>query len=462
MLIDSHAHLNMAQFDDDLDDVLRRAAEAGVGEILNIGYGEESLGETIELTERYAPVYGALGIHPHNAKDWSDDLEETIKRLLLRRKIMAVGEIGLDYYRDLSPRDAQRDVFRRQIGIALYFAKPIVVHCREAFDDVMKIIEQEGAGETGGVFHAFPGGYEEAVRVIESGFAVGIGGPLTYKNSKLPEVVSRLPSGSILLETDCPYLPPVPYRGKRNEPAYVRIVAEKLADVLGVRLADIERASESNYRRIFHREYGTAPSIAYAIKKGLYLNVTATCTNDCMFCPRPGAGRYLYGYNLNLENDPSSDELVSAARTALEFEGCEEIVFCGYGEPTTRLETIVDAARGLRTAGLPIRLNTNGQGNLIHCRNIVPELEAVFDAVSVSLNAPDGDTYLWLCRPDAGEKAFDSVMDFIRKAADSKMGCTVTAIEYPSIDVEACRRLVETISGASFRVRKYHVTACEE
>jgi len=458
MLVDSHAHLESAEFAADLDEVVDRAREAGVGEILNVGCDIGSIAKTIALTERYGDVYAALGIHPHNAKDFDAALEKDLEKQLLRKKVLAVGEIGLDYYRDLSPRGMQRDVFRRQIGMALYFKKPIVVHCRDAFDDVVKILSEEGAGDAGGVFHAFSGGLEEAKVVLDLGFHVGIGGPLTYRNSRLPAVAAGLPSGAILLETDCPYLPPVPHRGERNEPAYVPLVAEKLAGTLGVGREDIERSTTANYRRLFHGDPGSEPEIAYLLKGNIYVNVTGACTNDCAFCPRNRFGRYIYGHDLELASDPTAGEMIDAARALAGGRSDGEIVFCGYGEPTCGLREMVEAARALGALGLPRRLDTNGQGNLIHKRNIIPELEEVFERISISLNAPDKIAYERLCRPDLGGRAFDAVVEFIRLAARSRMECTVTAVEYEGVDIEACRRLVAGIDGAAFRVRTYRFT----
>lgn len=459
MLIDSHAHLNMSQFYGDLPAVLERARAAGVGEILNVGYDPASIDETVALADEYGNVYAALGIHPHHATEWNTELENRIKRLLLRRKVLGVGEIGLDYYRDLSPRDVQQDVFRRQIGIALRFSKPMIIHCRDAFEDVMKILEDEGASESGGIFHAFSGGIDEAVRVLGLGFLLGIGGPLTYKNSRLPDVVARLQSNSFVLETDCPYLPPVPYRGKRNEPAYITYVAERFAELKEVNRKDIEHAAEANYRRLFNGEKDIPASIAYGLKGNLYINVTATCTNNCVFCARFLPGSHLYGYNLNLAVDPSVQEMVSAAEKLLETGDYGEIVFCGYGEPSARVRDVIKAAERLKKHGLPVRLNTNGHGNMINQRDIVPELEEVFEKISISLNAPDRKKYVQICRPDAGGKAFDTVMDFIGKAAGSRMECVVTALDYPEVDTEATGRVVSGIKGACFRVRKYHFTA---
>jgi TatD DNase family protein len=459
MLIDSHAHLDMQQFDRDREAVIYRALEAGVGEILNVGYDESTIDGTLRLADAHGSIWAAVGIHPHNAADWDERLEEKVKQLVLRRKVLAVGEIGLDYYRDISPREVQRDVFRRQIGLALYFGKPIIVHCRDAFDDVIRILREEGADRAGGIFHAFSGGEREAEAVLGLGFLVGIGGPLTYPKSRLPAVAGILPSGSFVLETDSPYLPPQRHRGERNEPAYVRMVAEKMAELRGVSVADIERAAEANYRKLLHGEEDFPLSIAYGLKRSVYVNVTSSCTNCCVFCPRLRTDNQLYGYNLNLVTDPTVAEMSAAADEVLASGDYGEIVFCGYGEPTARMRELVETARELKKHRLPLRLNTNGHGNMINRRDIVPELAENFDRVSVSLNAPDAPTYEMICRPDAGAKAFDAVLDFIRRAASSSMDCAVTALDYPEVDLEATRALVETIPGAVFRARKYHLAS---
>lgn len=459
MLIDSHAHLDMEQFSDDLPLVIERARLAGVGEILNVGYDAVTIEGTLRLADEYGSIWAALGVHPHNAAEYDGAFEEKLKHFLLRRKVLAVGEIGLDYYRDLSAREVQRDVFRRQIGLALRFGKPIVVHCRDAFDDVIRILGDEGASEAGGIFHAFSGGMAEAEAVLRLGFLVGIGGPLTYPKSRLPEVAARLPSSSFVLETDCPYLPPQRHRGERNEPAYVRLVAERLAEIRGVEVADIERGAEVSYRRMLHGERDFPPAVAYGLRRGVYVNVTSFCTNDCVFCARRRTDNFLYGYNLNLLVDPPAEEMAAAAAAVLEGGEYDEIVFCGYGEPTSRLRDLLAAGRELRGRGLPLRLNTNGHGNMINRRDIVPELAEVFDRVSVSLNAPDAETYMRICRPDAGEKAFAAALDFIRRAAASPMECAATAVDFPGVDLEATRRLVDSIPGARFRARTYHAAA---
>ncbi len=457
MLIDSHVHLNMKQFAKDRESVIERALSTGVGEMVGISFDPESIDETLALSEKHRSLFAAVGIHPHEAEKWDMGIEDKIKKVLFRKKVLAVGEIGLDYYRDLSPRDLQRDIFKKQIAIAIYFGKPIVVHCREAFDDVIEIIKREGAGEVGGIFHAFQGGIEEAEEILGAGFLVGIGGPVTYKNSRLPETVKRLPSSSFVLETDCPYLPPVPYRGKRNEPAYVRLVAEKVADIKGVSTEDIERATESNYRRVLKNEKPPAESISYSIKNNLYLNVTNFCTNDCRFCPARKKNNELYGYNLNLLTEPEIDDIIESAAEELGRRTFKEIVFCGYGEPTARLDVITKVAGALKKYGIPVRLDTNGQGNMINRSDIVPRLEEYFDLVSVSMNASGRDSYLRLCRPDAGGKAYDAVMEFITRAAASEMNCIVTAVDFPGVDIEKCRSAAENIPDVEFKVRNWQL-----
>ncbi len=457
MLVDSHVHLDMRQFAKDRGDVIKRALSAGVEEMLGIGYDPRSIDETINLSEKYEQLYAAVGIHPHDAEKWNDDLEKKIKQALFRKKVLAVGEIGLDYYRDLSPRHIQREIFKKQIAIAVYFGKPIIVHCRESFGDVIEILKQEGAEEVGGIFHAFQGGVEEAEKIFDLGFLVGIGGPVTYKNSRLPETVEHLPSSSFVLETDCPYLTPVPYRGKRNEPSYVKLVGEKVAKIKGVTLDDIERATEANYRRLLHAEKRPPASISYVIKNNLYINATNFCTNDCRFCPRRKRNRELYGYNLNLLVEPEIDEIIASAQGLLENRDFDEIVFCGYGEPTVRLDVILEVAKALKKYGIALRLDTNGQGNMINQRDIVPRLEKYFNTVSVSINSFSKDSYLDLCRPDAGAKAYDSVLDFLGRAAGSKMKCIATAVDFPGLDMNKCREAAEGIPGVEFYVRRYQI-----
>ncbi len=247
-MIDSHVHLNHPDFRDDLDDVVARARWAGVTAMMNIGFDLESSRETVSLAERFPFIRGAVGVHPHDARTYTDRVETELSEMLDRPQIVAVGEIGLDYYRDLSPRDIQKTVFRRQLALAKEKDKPVVIHCRDAFDDVVGILAAE-ASRYHGVFHAFSGDSAMAADVLSLGFHIGVGGVVTFKNARLREVVSELPVGAMVLETDCPYLAPVPFRGKRNEPAYLRYVVEAVAAATGRVAEKIVESTNENFAR---------------------------------------------------------------------------------------------------------------------------------------------------------------------------------------------------------------------
>jgi TatD DNase family protein len=220
LLIDTHAHLDNGRFTEDLDDVLKRAAENGISHILTIGCDLESSRKSVALARKHPEVYAAVGIHPHDAAEASDEAMDELRTLIEREsKVVAVGETGLDFYRDRCPRDVQRQAFRRQIALAREMKKPLIVHDREAHDEILQILRAEGAGETGGVLHCFSGDLAMAQACIELGFYISFPGTLTYPaNEVLREVARTVSTDHVLLETDCPYLAPQPLRGRRNEP----------------------------------------------------------------------------------------------------------------------------------------------------------------------------------------------------------------------------------------------------
>ncbi|GAB2719071.1 TatD family hydrolase [Paenibacillus thermoaerophilus] len=252
MLFDTHAHVNAAAFDPDRDEVLWRAREAGVGLMVNIGFNRETIPTSLELTERYDFIYTAVGWHPTDAVNMTADDLDWIESLCAREKVVAIGEIGLDYYWDTSPKDVQHRVFREQIRLARKLGKPIVIHNRDAHQDVVRILREERADEVGGVMHCFSGSWETARACLDLGFYISFGGPVTFKNAKQPkEVLARVPLDRLLIETDCPYLTPHPHRGKRNEPSYVRLVAEAAAEIRGLTLEEIAEVTTSNGKRLF-------------------------------------------------------------------------------------------------------------------------------------------------------------------------------------------------------------------
>lgn len=250
-LIDTHAHLDHEWFDEDRDDVVRRALAAGVGAIITIGADLPSSEAAVRLAERYPSVYAAVGIHPHDAKTADEAAYARLKELAAHPKVVAIGEIGLDYYYDYSPRDVQRSVFIRQLQLAREVGLPFVVHCRDASEDVMAILREHGQGLPG-LLHSFTGSPAMAEECLAMGYYISVGGMLTFKNAgAVREAVAVVPLERIVLETDAPYLAPVPLRGRRNEPAYVRHVADFLAKERGLNPAEVARVTTANARRFF-------------------------------------------------------------------------------------------------------------------------------------------------------------------------------------------------------------------
>jgi TatD DNase family protein len=234
-MIDSHCHLDFPDFDEDRDEVLARAVEAGVTAVINPGTDLQSSRRAVALTERYDNVYAAVGVHPHDASTLNRQVLAELRQLASHPKVVAIGEIGLDYYRDLSPRAQQRAAFEAQLALAADLGRPVIIHQRESAEDVMAALRDWATGgHPGCVLHAFSGDETMANEAISLGFFIGVGGPLTFKNARqLPEIVTGLPVSCLVVETDAPYLAPHPYRGRRNEPAYVVLVAKRLVELRG-------------------------------------------------------------------------------------------------------------------------------------------------------------------------------------------------------------------------------------
>lgn len=256
MLIDSHAHLDDARYDGDREAVIARAQQAGVDTFITIGCDLATSHAAVELADRYPFVYASVGVHPHEVKHIGDDWYDELRRLAKQPKVVAYGEIGLDYHYNYSPPKLQRDRFREQVSLARELGLPIVIHTREAQEDTIAILKEERAQEAGGVFHCFSGDAWLAKDALDLGFFLSFSGVITFQNAAmLRDIVKTVPMDRLLIETDCPYLTPVPHRGKRNEPAYVRQVAEKIAEIKGgmtpVTVEDIGRITSQNARRLF-------------------------------------------------------------------------------------------------------------------------------------------------------------------------------------------------------------------
>lgn len=255
--VDSHCHIDGPEYDSDRDEVIARAREAGVTTMLNVGTGDPHSGafeRAVELAEKYAETYCAIGVHPHDAKLFDDAAEKRLRDLAKgSSRVVAWGEIGLDYHYDHSPRGVQRDVFRRQLQIARELELPVVIHSRDADDHTIEILRDELSGYArAGVMHCFGGTLQLAQSAIELGFFISFAGNLTFKKAEaLRDIARQLPFESLMVETDCPYLTPVPFRGKRNEPARVVETAKFLAELKGIELEEAGRLTSENFARLF-------------------------------------------------------------------------------------------------------------------------------------------------------------------------------------------------------------------
>lgn len=253
MLIDSHAHLDDDRFHKDREEVINSLKENGISLVINPGSDLQSSISAVKLSEQYDNIYAAVGVHPHSASEMDEGTIEILKAFGKREKVIAIGEIGLDYYYDNSPRDVQRKWFKRQMELAKELNLPIIVHSREANQETFDMIKDESDGKLIGVLHCYSGSPEMAKEYVKLGFYISLAGPVTFKNAKMPKEVAKVvPIDRLLVETDSPYLTPEPHRGKRNEPLYVRHVAAMIAELRGMTIDDLSRATSENTKRLFN------------------------------------------------------------------------------------------------------------------------------------------------------------------------------------------------------------------
>jgi len=251
-LFDTHAHLHFPQFLDDLEAALDRARAAGVRRFVNIGTDVTTSRASIELASTHPEVWATVGVHPHDASGVTEEDLGEIERLAASPDVVAIGEMGLDFFRNLSPREAQERVFRWQLGLCRRLRKPAVIHCREAYAETLTICAEERVVEVGGIMHCFSGDVEVARRCLDLNLLISLAGPVTYPSSrKLCEVARIAPADRLVVETDCPFLPPQPHRGQRNEPAYLALTAARVAELRGESLEALAHQTTDNARRLF-------------------------------------------------------------------------------------------------------------------------------------------------------------------------------------------------------------------
>jgi TatD DNase family protein len=442
----------MEAFKDDRAEVVKRAEDADVTYMINAGSDRNGNINGLALSKKYENIYSAVGIHPHDAKTLDESLYKELQSWAKEPKVVAIGEIGLDYHYLHSPKGVQIEAFRQQIALAKSMELPIIVHSREAKKDTIRVLEEE-IEDTPGVFHCFSGDIDMAKKAMEFGFCISIAGPVTFKNAKdLKEVAKFVPDEFLLIETDAPYLSPVPMRGKRNEPSFLKHTAEVVAEIRGVTTDDLARITSHNAMRLFKiGDLTDKGEIAYKIRDSLYLNITNKCTNKCKFCVKFRTS-YVKGHNLRLEKDPTAMQIIKAIKDPGAYK---EVVFCGIGEPLMRLDVVTKVSKWVKEQGGKVRVNTNGHGNLIHGRNILPELKGIVDSISISLDAEDEDKYEQVCRPSI-KGAFNGLKEFIREASKYIPEVKLTVVSIPEIDVDKCSALAKDL-GVELMVRKFNV-----
>jgi TatD DNase family protein len=425
-MIDSHAHLDHPQYKDDIEEVLERAVVDGVRAIVNIGYDSKSTRATVAFVEKYPFFYGVLGTHPHDASGHTLDYEVELKDLLDRPRIIGVGEIGLDYYYDHSPRDIQRKVFRRLLWMARLKDKPVVIHCRDAERDVLDMLASERM-KFRGIFHAFSHDASVAGRVTELGFHLGIGGVATFKNSRLTEILQTVPLDRIVLETDSPYLTPHPFRGRRNEPALVGHVVDALAGIHGISPEEIVRQTTENFALAMRIEQKSLPRPVYKIGNRVYIHTTPA-------------------------TDPG--ELAEAAAEAAAGAAPEEAVICGFHEPLEHIDQVSAVAGRLRAEGVRVRVVTGQRGHAAVGRDAAGSLVGVVDSVTVRMYGCTAAQHERATVTGLGNAAFNSLVEFAEGAVASGVDTDCLFVTVPKTKPESCRELAESI-GAGCLIRKY-------
>jgi TatD DNase family protein len=456
LLADTHVHLEHDGFAADVGDVVSRAEDARVRYLVVPACAAADAARALELARRHGGVYFAAGLHPNSGLRLDSAQVGGIKEALIRGKkegqAVAVGECGLDYHYTALSRDEQLELLRWHLALARELELPVILHQREAEEDLRRVLDEEGVPPRGGVLHCFSGDLDYYRWARAKGLYVSFTGSITFdgKGEKVPPYFAGLELAATMLETDAPYMAPEPYRGKRNEPAYLPLIAEALSAKAGSLLEDVYAETTLAARRFFGLPPDFGGAIAYRLRNSLYLNVTNRCTNDCRFCIRnsaPGVG----GYDLRLKMEPTAAEIVAAIGDAAAYD---EIVFCGYGESTIRWGTVTEVARAVKEAGGVVRLNTNGSANVTQGRDVTPEMAGLFDKVSVSVNAADESTYERLCRPRAGGDAWQAAAAFVALAKRYVPTVVITAVATDAVSTAAVESLAKKWS-VGFRLRRY-------
>ncbi len=456
IIVDTHCHLDFKDFDHDRPEAINKAKSSGVEYIINVGSSVEGSKRSCALANEYEFIFATVGIHPHEAKDVKSEDYDTLEWLIKNnKKVVAIGEIGLDYYRNLSPKDKQIEIFIKQLELSNKYDLPIVIHSREAFGDTLEILKKYKSLPIKGVMHCFSGDEQSLKECLELGLYISFTSNVTYKKAQNLRDLSKLvPIEKMCLETDAPYLAPENLRGKRNEPANLISLIKLLAELKKLSESDIARITTHNANQLFSLGIKESENVySYEIRDSLYLNITNQCTNNCDFCIR-NTSKFVKGHSLWLDNEPSAEDVLSSIKNPGKYK---EIVFCGYGEPTTRLDVLIEIAESLKKSGSKIRLVTNGQGDLINKKNIVKDLAGLIDRASVSLNADTKELYNKFCFPAFGDETYEAVKKFIRDCRDAGIEVEATCLDLPGVDVKRCESIAKDELKVNFRFRQLGV-----
>jgi TatD DNase family protein len=452
MYIDSHAHLFLPNFEGEVGEIISRAKESGVDYIIVPATNLEDAKQVLELTKKYDSIYGAVGVHPHETKDWNESYFLQVEELASNDKIVAIGEIGLDYHYDYSPPEKQIEAFKSQLDLALKLNLPVIIHNRESDDDMMKIIRSYCGSGLKAQFHCFDSTLDIARELISMNYFISFTGNITFKNAEgLTNVLQNLRLDHVLLETDSPFMTPVPNRGKRNEPANLIYIAEKIAETHKMTVNDVSRITNYNVFKLFG--IGSEPNTTYTYKLGdsLYLNITNRCNANCTFCRRKDDA-FIRGFNLKMSKaeEPDAEAYIKEIGDPKQFK---EIIFCGYGEPTIRWDLVKQVAKYVKDNGGNTRLNTNGHCNYINKRNIAPEFKGLIDVVSISLNTADPRQYSVMMGVET--RLFNEMITFAKSVKQFVNKVIMSIVSVSDVEVEKARKVTEEKIGAEFRVRHY-------
>lgn len=452
MFVDTHAHLFYENYKDDLDEVIQRAKNNFISYIVIPATDIQTAKTAISLSEKYDFIFASVGVHPHETKDWNKKYKQDIKALSSHEKVVAIGEIGLDYYYDFSPKEKQIEAFKDQIELAIEIDKPIIVHNRDSDNDMLEIISSYCSTGLKAQFHCFNASLQHAIEYIKMNHFISFTGNITYKKSEeLRSILKAIDINHLLLETDSPFMSPAPYRGKRNEPSYLYNTAELIAEVKKISLVNLGKITSLNAFRMFGVGKKPDTNFTYQLGNSLYINVTNRCNADCLFCRRK-TDPFISGYNLGMKKSEEPDAEVYIKEIG-DPKKYDEIVFCGYGEPTIRWEIVKTISKFVKDNGGKTRLNTNGHGNIINHRDITVEMKGLIDTVSISLNSTDAKQYAELMQID--QEYFYAMIEFAKKSVQNVDKVILSVVDLDEIEIQKARNLVEEEIKAEFRVRHY-------